>query len=209
MAKRKPRCGPGGSGKNSAKSAGKFIIPTLLKTEEIVVEDDIKQEISTPCTNSESLVTVGRPDNTIFYTCGGCGESGTHYLGLQWSSVIFQRDWMHRASVVFVLRQRWNKAQIVSCSVGAAQKQRFRDAFNHAGIWRRTTVSKTQDEKGPMKYFEYKKLFMTLKVSFPQMLTGITMYKGNKAEIVSSSTVHLSSHLWSVPEQILLALCSS
>ena len=87
MSKRNLSCLSGSSGNSSRKSAGKFVIPTLLKTEEIVVEDEIKQEISTPCTGSKSLVKAGRPDNTIFYTCGGCGESGTHYLGLEYRLV--------------------------------------------------------------------------------------------------------------------------
>ena len=60
------------SGKNVAKSDGNFEIPTLLKTEQIEVESNIKPEIFTPCTDSKSLKTTGLVDKTIFYTCCGC-----------------------------------------------------------------------------------------------------------------------------------------
>ena len=88
MAKRKRGSSNlGSSGKNAAKSDGKFVIPALLKTEQIEVESNIKPEIFTPCTDSKSLKTTGLVDKTIFYTCGGCGESGIHHLGSEYRLV--------------------------------------------------------------------------------------------------------------------------
>eukprot|EP00116_Pleurobrachia_bachei_P001897 sb/3462159/ len=75
MAKRKLARSTGSSAKNISKSARKFHIPTLLKTEQIEVE--VKPEIDTPCTDSKSSTT----SNNILFTCSGCGRSGSHNLG--------------------------------------------------------------------------------------------------------------------------------
>eukprot|EP00116_Pleurobrachia_bachei_P014564 sb/3474826/ len=76
MAKRKLGHGTGSPAKNVSKSARKFVIPVLLKTEQIEVE--VKPEIDTSCTDSKSSVT----SNNILFKCSGCGTSGTHNLGL-------------------------------------------------------------------------------------------------------------------------------
>ena len=55
MAKRKLGHGTESSAKNIPKSARKFHIPALLKTEQIEVE--VKPEIDTPCTDSKSSIT--------------------------------------------------------------------------------------------------------------------------------------------------------
>ena len=89
MAKRKlrPRGGTGKSAKKDTNSADQFVIPSLLKTEQIMVEDIIKPEIDPPCTDSRSSENTGISDNTIYYTCGGCGVSGVHHLGLEYRLV--------------------------------------------------------------------------------------------------------------------------
>ena len=77
MSKRKLGRGTGSSAENISKSARKFIIPALLKTEQIEV--DVKPEITTPClTDSKSSVS----SNSILYTCSGCGKSGYELLPL-------------------------------------------------------------------------------------------------------------------------------
>eukprot|EP00116_Pleurobrachia_bachei_P015020 sb/3475282/ len=76
MTKRKGSTGIGSSTKNIPKSARKFHIPALLKTEQIEVE--VKPEIDTPCTDSKNSLT----SNNILFTCLGCGESGYHNFGL-------------------------------------------------------------------------------------------------------------------------------
>eukprot|EP00116_Pleurobrachia_bachei_P000803 sb/3461065/ len=78
MAKRKLDRGTESSAKNISKSARKFQIPALLKTDQIEVE--AKPEIDTPCTDSKSSIT----SNNILFTCSGCGTSGTHHLGLEY-----------------------------------------------------------------------------------------------------------------------------
>ena len=72
--------------RKSTKRAKKFVIPSLLKTEQIEVED-IKPEIDPPCTDSKTSGITGIADNTIYYTCGGCGESSFHHLGLEYRIV--------------------------------------------------------------------------------------------------------------------------
>eukprot|EP00116_Pleurobrachia_bachei_P001282 sb/3461544/ len=87
MANRNPEFGTRKSSKRFNKSARKFVIPTLLKTEQIMVEDIIKPEIDPPWTDSKSSEITGIADSTIYYTCGGCGESGFHHLGLEYRLV--------------------------------------------------------------------------------------------------------------------------
>ena len=70
------------SAKNISKSPRKFIIPALLKTEQIEV--DVKPDITTPCiTDSKSSIF----SNSILYTCSGCGKSGYHPLPLGYQLV--------------------------------------------------------------------------------------------------------------------------
>eukprot|EP00116_Pleurobrachia_bachei_P012622 sb/3472884/ len=87
MGKRKLRSSgsTGKSVKKDTNSADQFVIPSLLKTEQIVVE--IKPEINPPCTDSKSSEITGIADNTIYYTCGGCGASCFHHLGLEYRLV--------------------------------------------------------------------------------------------------------------------------
>ena len=84
MAKRKlgRGTGPGSSPKNVSKSARKFVIPLLLKTEQIEV--DIKPDISDmPCADSKSSIT----SNSILFNCSSCGKSGNHYFGSEYRLV--------------------------------------------------------------------------------------------------------------------------
>eukprot|EP00116_Pleurobrachia_bachei_P006805 sb/3467067/ len=81
MAKRKLRSGTGGSAKKVSNSAKKFLIPALLKTEQIEVE--VKPEINTPCTDSKISIT----SKNILFKCSGCGTSGTHHLGSEYRLV--------------------------------------------------------------------------------------------------------------------------
>eukprot|EP00116_Pleurobrachia_bachei_P005270 sb/3465532/ len=80
MAKRKLTSGNESSAKNISKSARKFHIPALLKTEQIEV---VKPEIDTPCTDSKGSIT----SNNILFTCSDCGRSGTHHFGLEYRLV--------------------------------------------------------------------------------------------------------------------------
>eukprot|EP00116_Pleurobrachia_bachei_P006957 sb/3467219/ len=86
MAKRKRGAASGSLAENDTKS-GKFDIPTLLKTEQIEVENNIKPEILTPCTDSKSSNITISSDNILTFTCGGCGASGIHHLGLEYRLV--------------------------------------------------------------------------------------------------------------------------
>eukprot|EP00116_Pleurobrachia_bachei_P019491 sb/3479753/ len=87
MAKRKRGAASGIMADNVTKSAKKFDIPALLKTEQIEVESNIKPEILTPCTDSKSSNITISTDNILTFTCGGCGESGIHRLGLEYRLV--------------------------------------------------------------------------------------------------------------------------
>ena len=78
MAKRKRGSSKESSAKNISKSARKFVIPPLLKTEQIEVEVNVKPENDTPCTDSKSSITA----NNILFKCSGCGKSVNHHLGL-------------------------------------------------------------------------------------------------------------------------------
>ena len=69
----------------SGMSVKKFVIPPLLKTEQIEV--DIKPEIFTPYTDSKSSNISISSDNILTFTCDGCGESGIHHLGLEYRLV--------------------------------------------------------------------------------------------------------------------------
>ena len=79
MAKRKR-----GRASRTGRSAKRFIIPALLKTEPIEV--DIKPEIFTPYTDSKSSITISS-DNILTFTCDGCGQAGIHHLGLEYRLV--------------------------------------------------------------------------------------------------------------------------
>ena len=70
------------SGKHVAKSDGQFVIPTLLKTEQIEVEGNIK-----PYTESKTAKITISTDNILTFTCGGCGLSGIHNLGSEYRLV--------------------------------------------------------------------------------------------------------------------------
>eukprot|EP00116_Pleurobrachia_bachei_P013694 sb/3473956/ len=83
MVKRKRGLASGSSGPNMRKSTG-FEIPALLKTEQIEVEDIRKPEITTPCTDSKTSNIKISADNILTFTCGGCGASGIHHLGLEY-----------------------------------------------------------------------------------------------------------------------------
>jgi hypothetical protein len=85
MAKRNLRSssGTGNSAKKHNNSADHFVIPSLLKTEQIVVEDIIKPEINPPCEDSKSSNIAISSDNILTFTCGVCGASGIHHLGLE------------------------------------------------------------------------------------------------------------------------------
>eukprot|EP00116_Pleurobrachia_bachei_P004119 sb/3464381/ len=50
----------------------KFVIPSLLKTEQIEVEVDVKPNNAPPCTDSKSSIS----SNNILFTCLGCGKLG-------------------------------------------------------------------------------------------------------------------------------------
>eukprot|EP00116_Pleurobrachia_bachei_P001531 sb/3461793/ len=87
MVKRKRGLASGSSGPNVTKSAKKFDIPTLLKTEQIEVKDIRKPEITTPCTDSKTSNIKISADNILTFTCGGCGAYGIHQLGLEYRLV--------------------------------------------------------------------------------------------------------------------------
>eukprot|EP00116_Pleurobrachia_bachei_P004122 sb/3464384/ len=87
MAKRKRDAASEVLAENVTKSVGKFDIPTLLKTEQIEVESNIKPEILTTCIDSKSLEIAISADNILTFTCGGCGAYGIHHLGLEYRLV--------------------------------------------------------------------------------------------------------------------------
>eukprot|EP00116_Pleurobrachia_bachei_P003630 sb/3463892/ len=87
MSKRKRGAASGILAENVTKSAEQFEIPVFLKTEQIEVESNIKPEIIAPCIDSKSSNITISSDNILTFTCGGCGASGIHHLGLEYRLV--------------------------------------------------------------------------------------------------------------------------
>eukprot|EP00116_Pleurobrachia_bachei_P012459 sb/3472721/ len=127
MAKRKRGAASGILAENVSKSAEKFDIPALLKTEQIEVDNNIKLEIITPCTDSKSSNIKISADNILAFACGGCGASGIHHLGLDYRLV-------RTATLVEVATQTGDESSSSKIPVETFNARSLDDQSNYLSI---------------------------------------------------------------------------